>query len=365
MTVSARKIYFIIMDAKNESQLLGRVKVYLENATTNGLPKDAYLQITEACNCKCVMCDIWKKEGAAHPPTQKIFDIIHKLRDSKFNWVTLWGGEPFLNPDVIKIMEEVKRCCLKLQFITNGTALVGDKLNATNEFADNVVFSVDGPNAETHDAMRGKKGTFAKVIPNIHALVDLNNKTGHGPGIEIDTTITRHNIGALEAMINFSKQFGDVLVDYDPAQVQGVGNKHDNGSIDIPTAVVDAALDKLIERAKKGAHITSPAKLELIRKYLKGEPITGSCYSLFKDLLLSPTGDVPFCWGDPKNTGNIMDSDFENKWKRAIAENSDAITGCTERCQGCGFSHARWPDPGFTQIIEGINAVRKGLFRML
>lgn len=352
------------MDAKNQSQLMERAKAYSHNADVNGLPKDAYLQITDKCNCRCVMCDIWKQKSA-HPPARKIFDIIHRLRDLDFKWVTLWGGEPFLHPSVIGIMREVKICCLKLQFITNGTVLDGDKLHAVHEYADNVVFSIDGPNAEIHDIIRGVKGIFTRAIPNARALVQLNEADGKGPGIELDTTVTSHNIDWLEAMIDFSKQFGDILVDYDPAQIQGVGNSNDGKNIIIPPCKVDAIFNSLIERAQQGAHITSPAKLELIRKYLKKEPIDGACYSLFKDLLITPDGNVPFCWGDSKVTGNILEPRFEEKWKRAIAGNVGAITGSTDRCSQCGFSHARWPDSGYAQIVERANAKRKIFFDKL
>lgn len=350
------------MDATNQSQSLERLAIYMDRAVKNDIPYDAYLQITHRCNGRCEMCDIWKQRKLLDPPFRKISDIIHALRDKEFRWVTLWGGEPYLHADIVAIMEEVKKCGMKLQIITNATLLAEDsneRLHATNQLVDNFVASVDAPNTETHDKIRGLQGFFEKTVRNLLALVDLNRNGGRGSGVEIDTTVTRSNIHLLIEMIRFSKLFGDILVDFDPAQLQGLGNNGDSRIIEIPHQNIDSVFDDLIDAARSGAHITSPAKLELIRKYLKGEKICGSCYSLFKDLLIGPNGDVYFCWGSDKIIGNILDGDFEQKWHAAIASNVDCITGDADRCRGCGFSHVRWPDSGFREVVEGINSLRK------
>ena len=121
-------------------------------------------------------------------------------------------------------------------------------------------------------------------------------------------------------------------------------------------------MDELITLAEQGAHITSPSKLRLVKMYLLKQPINEACYSIFKDLLISPSGDVYFCWGINKIIGNILDDDIEEKWRKAISENVGVIMGETQRCQKCGFSHSRWPDSGYKEIVEGINKIRKKQF---
>lgn len=349
------------MDTKNENEKMFKIQTYLESSIENSLPKDVYLQVTEKCNCRCEMCDIWKSKNKI-PPPQKLIEIIHKLKEKKTNWVTLWGGEPFLYPEIVQIMQEVKKCGMKLQFITNGTFLTDKKLEATHQYADNVVFSIDSPYAEIHDAIRGKKGIFSSAVTNIKLLQKLIQETQIGPSIELDTTILLKNIDHLEEMIGFSKMFGDILVDYDPAQINGTGNSFNESIIDISEERVNLKLDQLISLAEQGAHITSPAKLRLIKSYLLKQPICEPCCSLFKDLLISPFGNVYFCWGIDKVVGNILEENIEEKWKKAISQNIGVIMGNTPRCQSCGFSHSRWPDPGYRDIIKGINKIREKLF---
>jgi len=354
----------------NESTLSSQQKLqtYIDNATSNGLPKDAYLQVTEACNCKCQMCDIWKNKSPKKGEPKTLKAIIQQLGDQEFNWVTLWGGEPYLHPQIVSLMEEVKACNMKLQLITNGTLLCNDragaKLDATAELADNVVFSIDAPNAILHDEIRGTRGTFKRAIANMKALAQMVAQKGHGPGIEIDTTILRQNIGNLSQMIEFSKQFGDILVDFDPAQIQGTGNTQNTSIIQIPEHVIDSAFAELIQHAQNGANISSASKLKLMQDHLLGRDLTGPCMSIFKDLLIAPDGKVYFCWGWGKVVGNILDPNFKNDWEQAIKNNLDAIDGNMDRCKKCGFSHVRWPDAGVVEIIKAVNASRKKLFEL-
>jgi len=341
-----------------------KVEIYVSNAKENGLPKDAYLQVTEACNCKCKMCDIWKIPKPQSGKTETLVQIVKTLSEAKFNWVTLWGGEPYMHPDIIKIMEEVKMQGMKLQLITNGTLLRNDpkgaKLDATAELADNVVYSIDAPTAEIHDLIRGVRGTFSRAVASIKALSEKVASQGKGPGIEIDTTILKDNIQHLPQMIDFSKQFGDVLVDYDPAQTQGTGNSEESVVAGMDEAMIKAIFEKLVSAANHQAKISSAPKLKEMEKYLKGEPLNGPCMSLFKDLLINHEGKVYFCWGWGKIIGNILDANFKQQWERAIAENREAIDGCMDRCKKCGFSHVRWPDPDVAGAIAEANEIRKG-----
>ncbi|HCW32096.1 MAG: hypothetical protein UT55_C0069G0009 [Candidatus Peregrinibacteria bacterium GW2011_GWE2_39_6] len=343
-----------------------KIKSYQENACQNGLPTDAYLQVTEQCNCRCAMCDIWKNPGGKSGEKETLVSIIQTLREKNFNWVTLWGGEPYLHPDIIPLMAEVKKCGMRLQLITNGTLLrndkSGSKLDATVELADNVVFSLDGATPEIHDAIRGIQGTFARTIRNLTALLALKKKTGKGPEVEIDTTILLQNIAEISAMIDFSKQFGDILVDFDPAQIQGTGNSADQSIIEIPEAIVEQAFGQLITAKRMGANITSEEKLELMKDYLKKKPVHGACFSLFKDLLIAPDGKVYFCWGWDKVIGNILDTNFKEEWEGAIRQNLEAIDGKMGRCKSCGFSHVRWPDKDFLELVTAINTQRKKYF---
>jgi MoaA/NifB/PqqE/SkfB family radical SAM enzyme len=167
----------------------------------------------------------------------------------------------------------------------------------------------------------------------------------------------------LPAMVEFSRQFGDLLVDFDPAQIQGLGNSTDRTIIEIPDNQIKTVFSKLITQVTNGAHISSAAKLRLMKNYLLKKRLNKPCISLFKDLMIAPDGKVYFCWGWNKVIGNILDDGFKQQWEQAIKNNLAAIDGNMERCKSCGFSHVRWPDLEFADIITTINAFRKKYFK--
>jgi MoaA/NifB/PqqE/SkfB family radical SAM enzyme len=77
------------------------------------------------------------------------------------------GGEPLSREDFPDMADLMKQKRIPFSIITNGTMLdrMYDNL-LTNEFCRNIIISLDGPDAETHDSMRGA-GVFARVDDNI------------------------------------------------------------------------------------------------------------------------------------------------------------------------------------------------------
>jgi len=86
-----------------------------------GFRRTAVFAITTQCNCRCVMCDIYKK-----PPTlislKDAMDVLDFLSQNKFLIVYFTGGEPTLHPDVVEIIRYADSLGLVTSMTTNGTA---------------------------------------------------------------------------------------------------------------------------------------------------------------------------------------------------------------------------------------------------
>jgi MoaA/NifB/PqqE/SkfB family radical SAM enzyme len=201
------------MDTTQKTQ---KIAAYVENATINGLPKDAYLQAGYSCNAQCVMCEIWKTPVLGK--TETLEAIIEKLHNLGFEWVTLWGGEPLLHPDIVPLMKKAKDYGLKLQIITNGTFLekYADSICA---YVDNLVISIDSGLPEVHNEIRGKD-IYGKVVEGVKKVLSYQ----HHPNLEIDCTILNENAPTLSSIIELAEELGGIFVDFDPAQIRGVGN---------------------------------------------------------------------------------------------------------------------------------------------
>ena len=123
---------------------------------------------TTRCNLRCQGCYAGDYAGATDMPRQLLERVIGEARDLGIYFITLSGGECFLRDDLLDLFRTFSDCYF--QVYTNGT-LITEPMAARLADAGNVLpaISVDGFEAET-DARRGR-GTFAKVLRAMAALV--------------------------------------------------------------------------------------------------------------------------------------------------------------------------------------------------
>ena len=117
------------------------------------------IELTEACNLKCVMC-VHGIEGV--PDTgmmdpdlaRNVIDQakLLKIPSVKFNW----RGEPGLHKHLVDLVRYAKDAgILDVQINTNGTALSKRRWDQLLDAGiDRVIFSMDGASKETYEAIR-------------------------------------------------------------------------------------------------------------------------------------------------------------------------------------------------------------------
>ena len=78
------------------------------------------VRLNGQCNLKCVMCDVWQQPNGLHDDgffwKQGPSEIFPYLKE-----IDLLGGEPFIQKDTFRLIEDVKKCNPDCQFsfITN------------------------------------------------------------------------------------------------------------------------------------------------------------------------------------------------------------------------------------------------------
>ncbi len=85
----------------------------------------------------------------------------------------LTGGEPMLHPRFMEIVDMLSKEGISLNMETNGTLLTPENARYLKEHT-NVAFisvSIDSPVEKEHDAFRGVKGAFKKVLHGLDCLV--------------------------------------------------------------------------------------------------------------------------------------------------------------------------------------------------
>lgn len=167
-----------------------------------------------ACNCRCVMCDIWKDNKNLKQLTeQDVSGLLASLKKLDTQQVLMSGGEALLNTNFFKLCAILKKENIKITLLTTGLSV---KRNARQivQYIDDVIVSLDG-DEPLHDAIRNIPGAYKRLVDGVEYLHDLN------PNYKITarTVIHRLNFRNWEAIIDEAGKMGLDHVSFLPADV--------------------------------------------------------------------------------------------------------------------------------------------------
>jgi MoaA/NifB/PqqE/SkfB family radical SAM enzyme len=121
-----------------------------------------------SCNCRCVMCDIWKaKDSRAFRPAD-LESQLDSIRSLGVRWVVLSGGEPLLNIEWPQLCAILRQEGIRLTLLTTGL-LLGKYAGQVAERFDDVIVSLDGPE-RIHDAIRRVEKAFLLLQRGVDAV---------------------------------------------------------------------------------------------------------------------------------------------------------------------------------------------------
>lgn len=171
---------------------------------------------TLACNLDCGFCDTTDRH---RPPVDELsaarmLGIVDEAAEIGVRRVCiLGGGEPLLAAHTPVVMRAVKARGMEGFLTTNGT-LCGEPIRRMMvEIGwDEVHFSVDGADAPTHDALRGRAGAFRRTVT---AICRLRAMRGDRPRIALHTVVTRENVDQLGAIVRLAAAVGATRVEFD------------------------------------------------------------------------------------------------------------------------------------------------------
>ena len=183
---------------------------------------------TLSCNLDCSFCDTTERH---RPPvnelsTERWLEIIDEAAGIGVQRAfVLGGGEPMARRDCAELLQRIKQRGMEGILTTNGT-LMGPRIAAqlVDSGWDEVHVSIDGPDAATHDALRGREGSFRRTVRNTCRLGVLARRAQAPLKIALHFVITRTNWRTLPEMIRLARSLGafrvdfDALIAYTPAQ---------------------------------------------------------------------------------------------------------------------------------------------------
>ena len=183
-----------------------------------------HLEITNACNMRCEHCYV---SSGRKMPGELTFDeivaTIDMLPPFSGKRIAISGGEPAVRKDCRQIVEHCAvRCGHDVDLYTNGKrfpeALARRivEINAGPGGTIRIQVSLEGSDAQTNDAVRGK-GSFDHAMRSL----EMFRRVGVNREVVIFVCATRENIDQVDALIAIAERFDVGMLVFSQWQRQG------------------------------------------------------------------------------------------------------------------------------------------------
>jgi len=206
-----------------------------------------------ACNCQCVMCDIWKGNQNLKQLTEAdVEGLLAAFKKFGTKQVVMSGGEALLNKNFFRLCEILKKNRISITVLSTGL-LLKRHADSLLEWVDDIIVSIDGDES-LHDTIRGIPGAFQKLREGVQYIKHLR------PDFSITgrSVIHKLNYRKWPAIIDAAKEMGLDQVSFLPADISSTAfNRETPWSVErqqdvLPTkeelAEMQEILDYIINR---------------------------------------------------------------------------------------------------------------------
>jgi radical SAM protein len=166
-------------------------------------------ELTQACDLACVHCRACAIENR-NPfelSAEEGFRLLEEVRSFGDPLMVFTGGDPLKRPDIFPLLERSVHLGLRTTVTPSATPLLTE--SAIERFQDcgvaRMAISLDGPDAESHDGFRRVNGSFDRTIRALQHAQQIGLQT------QVNTTVTRHNVGRLGEIAKLVERAGAKL----------------------------------------------------------------------------------------------------------------------------------------------------------
>jgi radical SAM protein len=156
-------------------------------------------ETTQACQLACLHCRASARPGrdSAELSTVEAMRLMDEIRGMGRPLVVLTGGDPLERDDIVRIVEYGTSLGLRVSLTPSGTPRMTEQVLVELRDAGlaRLAVSLDGSVPAIHDAFRGVEGSYDWTVRMLDVARSLGLST------QINTTISRHNLHDLDAMI--------------------------------------------------------------------------------------------------------------------------------------------------------------------
>lgn len=155
------------------------------------------------CNCRCLMCDIWRDTRRQEIGAEEVAAWVPEWRRLGVRQLVLSGGEALLHRDLWRLCAAVREAGIAITLLSTGLLLRRDAGEVARHCQE-VIVSLDGPR-EVHDRIRNLPGAYDKLAAGVAAL---RGAAGAGLPIGARCTVQRANFRHLRSTAAAARDLG-------------------------------------------------------------------------------------------------------------------------------------------------------------
>jgi len=306
------------------------------------------LYVTEGCNLRCISCS-YRNPAPGELTLGELERLAGTLKGLGLRHIVYSGGEPLLRKDFPEICTLFDTPGIRQTLLTNGL-LLEKRFEEIARFFNEMILSIDGPDGETHNAIRGVDA-FSQIVRGIRLAVS----SGVRARISVRTVVQKKNFRSLPAMVRFARGLGVSGISFLAADVrsQGFGRAGRGRAAPDDTLTLDEAeiaefrailarmSAEFREEFSDGFIAESPAKLVRLADYFEALNGAGpfpptSCNAPMVSTVITATGDLLPCYFLPR-FGNIREAPIGDLLNDPAARStrSQVRAGTPEACRTC------------------------------
>ncbi len=164
-----------------------------------------HIELTDRCNFKCSMCylmPITRQQGGRALNAADFTRILGLLEADGLIELTLTGGEPFANPEVLEILRILEGRNIFVIVNTNGSILTDELLEALRRIrVGSIEISVYGFSENEYEKVTGRRA-LARVLANAERL------KAAGLPVRLKYTLQQDNAGGVRAFKTYCLRMG-------------------------------------------------------------------------------------------------------------------------------------------------------------
>ena len=274
-------------------------------------PRLIAFEVTRRCRFNCRHCRAGagcgeEEKELTTSQCKRILGSVAKLSKCV---IILTGGEPMERSDIYRIIQHGRKAGLRMVMATCGYMIDESAILKLKEAGIKTLsFSLDGASSDTHDAFRGAKGAFDSAIRAAETA------RAAGMQFQINTTISKINIGEIIAIADLAKRLGAYC--FNPFILVPTGRGRELADAVLDPIEYEGLLNELLRmklESKIEVRVTCGPEFSRVCQQARAKKLivnSNGCMGGVGFGFISWQGDVQICGFLDVPAGNLIESKF-------------------------------------------------------